>query len=58
MSIKYEIPVSWQMYGKISVVADSLEDAINKVLKDSALPKEQLYIDDSIIVNTDDVFYN
>jgi hypothetical protein len=58
MSNQYEIPVLWQMCGKIFIEADSLKEAIDKALKEAPLPEKQWYIDDSIIVNTDDSFDN
>ncbi|WP_333888072.1 hypothetical protein [Clostridium sp.] len=58
MMQQYEIPVIWQMCGKINVEATSLDDAICKALKDSPLPKDQWYIDDSIILNIDDLSIN
>lgn len=53
MANLYEVPVIWQMCGKILVEAASLDEAIDLALRDAPLPEEQWYIDDSITTNTD-----
>lgn len=52
---QYQIPVLWQMCGKISVKANSLEEAIDKTLREAPLPKDQWYIDDSLIIDNDNL---
>lgn len=55
MITQYQIPVLWQMCGKISVEANSLEEALHKTLREAPLPKEQWYIDDSLIIDNDNL---
>jgi hypothetical protein len=45
----YKIPVSWEMYGYITVQADTLEDAI-EMAKDFPLP-DGSYIEDSFQID-------
>lgn len=53
MSRTYTIPLVWEVYGKVSVEADSLEDAIEYVLGPECPLPEGNYVDDSIQVDTD-----
>jgi hypothetical protein len=44
----YEIPVTWEVYGKVEVEATSIKEAYEKVKKDEedmALPTESYYVD-------------
>ena len=53
MSKTYTIPLVWEVYGQISVEAESLKEAIEYALgPDCPLP-EGNYVDDSIQVDTD-----
>jgi len=44
----FKIPVVYQMYGHVTVEADSLEDAIDKV-EDGPLPTDSSYVDSSYV---------
>ena len=53
MNKTYTIPLVWEVYGKVTVEAKSLEDAIEYALgPDCPLP-EGNYVDDSVQVDTD-----
>jgi hypothetical protein len=48
----YKIPVVWQMMGTVEVQAESLDDAVDKVLDtDVPLPEDGEYIEDSFEVD-------
>jgi hypothetical protein len=47
--MNYKIPVSWEMYGHITVEADTLEDAI-EMAEDFPLP-DGSYIEDSFKID-------
>ncbi len=47
----YTIPVVWQMYGKIVVEADSVEEAIDSVENDATPLPDGSYIDGSFEVD-------
>ena len=50
----YEIPCSWEVYGTVEVVADSLSEAIEKVEADDfPLPSNFDYVDGSFEVDRD-----
>lgn len=52
--MKYTIPCSWEMYGELTIEADSLEEACLKAEEDSAgLPEEKHYVDGSFEVDRD-----
>lgn len=53
MPKKYRIPVSWQMYGYVEVVADSLEDAIEEAESPETTLPEGSYVDSSFTVDRD-----
>jgi hypothetical protein len=46
----FKIPVSYQMYGHVTVEADSLEYAIEKV-EDGPLPTDSSYVEGSFEVD-------
>ena len=46
----FKIPVSYQMYGYVTVKADSLEDAIDKV-EEGPLPTNASYVEGSFEVD-------
>ena len=48
----YRIPVVWEMYGEVEVVADSLEEA-KELAIDEDLPDDGEYVDGSFEVNED-----
>ena len=48
----YKIPVSWLMYGYISVTAESIEDAIDYADNESKLP-EGSYVEASFEIDHD-----
>lgn len=55
---KQRIAVTWEMSGYIEVEADSVEDAMNKVMEnpdDFSLPTTGDYVDGSFWVSTEDV---
>lgn len=53
---EYRIPLTWRVWGTIDVVADTLEDAVNKALgPDMPLPADPEYICDSLIVDWDGI---
>lgn len=50
MSEVYQIPVAWESYGIVKVVADSPEDALKKFnehISNFHLPKNAEYVEDS-----------
>lgn len=48
----YKIPVVWQMMGTVEVQAESLDDAVDKVLDtDVPLPEDGEYIEASFEVD-------
>jgi len=57
MSKIWKIPVTWEMYGVMNVLADSLEEAKELALSDeSSLPKGDYvdgscHIDDESVIN-------
>ena len=53
--MKFIVPVTWRVWGTYEVEADSQEEAIDKVHKANYLPKDSQYIDDSLIVDYEDV---
>lgn len=48
----FKIPVSYEMYGHVTVEADSLEDAIDKV-EEGPLPTDADYVAGSFQVDRD-----
>jgi hypothetical protein len=46
----FKIPVVYQMYGHVTVEADSLENAIDKV-EDGPLPTDSSYVEGSFEVD-------
>lgn len=53
---EYTIPLLWRVWGTIDVVADTLEEAVNKALgPNMPLPAESEYICDSLIVDWDGI---
>lgn len=55
---KQRIAVTWEMCGYIEVEADSVEEAMNKVMEnpdDFSLPINHEYVDGSFWVSTEDV---
>lgn len=55
---KQRIAVTWEMSGYIEVEADSVEDAMDKVMEnpdDFSLPTDGEYVDGSFWVSTEDV---
>ncbi len=45
---EYQIPVTWQVYGKISVTAESLGEAVEIAREDDSIPlPDGDYIEDS-----------
>ena len=53
---KYQIPVTYKSWGLVEIEADSLEEATELSLKGS-LPIEPEYIEDSLEVDRESVFY-
>lgn len=52
---RYKIPVSWEMYGTITISAPSLQEALVKAFSpEQGLPADGDYIDDSFKVDNDD----
>ena len=47
------IPCSWEMYGKLEIEAESLEEAIDIARFDSPLPDPASYIEDSFQIDHD-----
>ena len=55
----YKIPVSWEEYGVITILADTLDEAIDKVCDpDIPLPKDSSYIEGSFRVEDSVYDYN
>ena len=55
---KWKIPVSWEMYGFVTIEANTLEDALEMAYDDSvSLPKNGSYIDGSWRVEDEDPEY-
>ena len=56
---KFVIPVTYTMYGKYTIEADTIEEALDKVLDENLpLPNGSGYVEDSIEVNEEDVREN
>jgi hypothetical protein len=49
----YRVPVSWMMCGSVYMEADSLDEAIEKVIEEDGPLPEGFYLDDSFQVDTD-----
>lgn len=49
--MKYEIPIIWQCYKQYSVEANSLQDAVEKALKQFLSEPDENYIDDSFEID-------
>lgn len=56
--MKYEIPIVWQCYKRYSVEANSLQDAVEKALKQFLSEPDENYLDDSFEIDgiTDDEY--
>lgn len=53
---KYEIPVTFEMYGRYVIEANSLKEAIDIILNSvTGLPQEKEYIDDSLKIDYDGI---
>lgn len=53
-SMKYKIPVSWQVYGVAEIEANSLQEAIELVEDDAfPLPENAEYVDGSFEIDYD-----
>ena len=48
----YKVPVVWQMYGYVDVVADSLTEAVH-IAEDGPLPSDADYVEGSFEVDHD-----
>jgi len=48
----YKVPVVWQMYGYVDVVADSLDEAV-LIAEDGPLPTDASYVEGSFEVDHD-----
>ena len=55
MPMKYKVPVTWRVWGTYQIEADSKEEAIRKAYHATSLPAESEYIDDSLIVDKEDI---
>jgi len=56
---KYVIPVTYTMYGKYEIEADSIEAALDAVFDDVLpVPENAEYLSDSLVVTTGDVQEN
>lgn len=49
----YDIPLIWQSYGKVTVEAESLREAIEYALGPECPLPEGNYLDDSVMVDED-----
>ena len=47
----YKIPISWESYKRIEVQADNLQDAILKAVKQFLAVPDDLYLEDSFVVD-------
>lgn len=54
----WKIPVTWQSYGVMEVVADSLEEAKAKALGEQPLPTDSTYVDDSCEIDYNELDEN
>lgn len=58
MKKTYSVPVTWEVYGRVKVEANSVEEAIEIIKKDEndmSLPTESYYVDDSFGLSCDDL---
>ena len=53
----FVIPITYMMYGKYSIDADSLLDALEQI-QNLPLPEESTFLDDSVNVIEEDVLEN
>tara|TARA_R110000824_G_scaffold221118_1_gene408247 strand:+ start:297 stop:491 length:195 start_codon:yes stop_codon:yes gene_type:complete len=47
----FTIPCTWEMYGKLEIEAESIEEAIDIARLDSPLPDPASYIEDSFRID-------
>ena len=47
----YKIPVDYRKFGDMLIQAESLEEAIEKALTTQGLPTDDVYMEDSILVD-------
>lgn len=52
---EYNIPISWESYKRYKVIANTLEDAVLKALKQFLSEPDDKYIDDSFEI--DEIIY-
>ena len=55
MPMKYKVPATWRVSGYYDIEANSEEEAASKVYHANYLPNQSEYVDDSLIVDTDDI---
>jgi len=48
---KFKIPVTFEMYGTLTIETDTLEEAIKFAIEDSELPETKFYVDGSLSIN-------
>ena len=52
---QYEIPIDWTMQANVVVEANTIEEAINKVMEDD-IPTKGDYLEDSIRLQVSDLY--
>lgn len=52
---QYEIPIDWTMQANVIVEANTIEEAINKVMEDD-IPTKGDYLEDSIRLQVSDLY--
>lgn len=58
MKRTWSIPVTWEMYGRVEIEAETKEEAIEifkDVMQELPLPEESYYVDDSFELSTDNI---